>query len=440
MFSAAMMRHTQEETGASSVLHRVLWITVAGFAIAIPLYVSPHAEDTFRLPKELLLRAEAVAVASSIVIAAIWQKLKLRSLFFDRVTGMVLAVCAVAAASSTALSANRAISVRSMIYVAACILTFWAVYIAAYRKNLDKVVLIGAAAGMLNAPLAIAQRLEWFSPFQFEGSLPLQMRITALVGNSNDVGASLAVCLIPVAVLAVMRRRLLVIVAASVLLGGVIAANALTALLAVAVGLAFLVLLASRRIGWRILIALIVVGLATVIIPLPLRARLHAMATAARARDYDALTSHRIVPFLAAIEIFRDHPLVGAGPGTFKWLYLPYRLRVEAAHPSLYLKTIENVGEVHSDQLQVLAEEGLMGYAAFLVAMIALGSRTLAIKKENGEQNERAQFVRLASPPLAVCFFLLAATGFPLELSAVMMPFLFFAGTLFRWSADANVS
>ena len=164
------------------------------------------------------------------------------------------------------------------------------------------------------------------------------------------------------------------------------------------------------------------------------------MATAARARDYDALTSHRIVPFLAAIEIFRDHPLVGAGPGTFKWLYLPYRLRVEAAHPSLYLKTIENVGEVHSDQLQVLAEEGLMGYAAFLVAMIALGSRTLAIKKENGEQNERAQFVRLASPPLAVCFFLLAATGFPLELSAVMMPFLFFAATLFRWSADANVS
>src|SRR5207253_9005478 len=111
--AAAMMRHTQKETGASSVLHRVLWITVAGFAIAIPLYVSSHAEDTFRLPKELLLRAEAVAAASSIVIAAIWQKLKLRSLFFDRVTGMVLAVCAVAAASSTALSANRATSVRS---------------------------------------------------------------------------------------------------------------------------------------------------------------------------------------------------------------------------------------------------------------------------------------------------------------------------------------
>jgi len=101
---------------------------------------------------------------------------------------------------------------------------------------------------------------------------------------------------------------------------------------------------------------------------------------------------------------------------------------------------LDNLGEVHSDQLQLLAEEGLLGYAAMLVGVAALGSRSLRRTAEDQELDERTKFVRLAAMPLAIGFLALAATGFPLELAAVKTPLLFFAACIFAWSSDgANV-
>jgi len=422
----------------TTFLERALWLTIAAFTLIIPAYVSPHADNVFRLPKELLLRAEGVVVAAIVAMMLIWQPRRLRSLLLDRVTATALGACAVATLLSAALSTNRAISVRSVGYVLACIVVFWATYIAVGRQSVRRAVLIGAAAAIANALLAITQRLDWFNPFEFENLLMQRMRTTAFIGNPNDVGASLAVSLVVVTALAILNRSAIAAGAALLLFSGVLAADALTAILAVAAALAGMLLLASRRAGLRTIAAIVLLSMATVAVYPPLRTRMNAMAAAARARDYDALTSHRIVGFLVALKIFGDHPVTGAGPGTFKWLYLPYRLQVESEYPRLYLKIVQNVAEVHSDHLQILAEEGALGYGAMLFAAVALGSRSWILRKRNGELDERAKFVHVAALPLAVCFLVLAVAGFPLELAAVTTPLLFFAACILRWSHDAT--
>ena len=417
-----------------------MWLAVAAFTIIIPLYISPPADNVFRLPKELLLRAEAVVIAAILATMLIWEPRRLRSLLLDRVPGMALGACAAATLLSAALSTNRAISVRSIGYVLAWIVVFWGTYIAAGRQSARRAVFVGAAAAFVNAPLAIAQRLDWFNPFKFEDTLMHRMRTTAFVGNPNDVGALLAVCLIAVVALAIINRSAIAAGVAVLLFAGVLAADALTAILAVAAALAVMLLLASRRVGLSTIAAMVLLSIATVAVYPPLRARMNAIAAAARARDYDALTAHRIVGYLVALKIFGDHPIAGAGPGTFKWHYLPYRMQVESEHPELYMKISENLGEVHSDHLQVLAEEGILGYGAMLFAVVALGSRSWILRKKNDEQDEHAKFARLAALPLAVCFLMLAASGFPLELSAVMAPLLFLAACMFRWGHDATAA
>jgi O-antigen ligase len=427
------------KTTSSAGAH-ALWLTVALFTIVIPLYVSPHADNVFRLPKDLLVRAEAICILAIVALMLIRQPDRWRDFRIDRRTGLALGSVVVAMIIATVFSTNRSISIRSASEVVASMVAFWGAYIVAGNLNLPRAILVGSASAIPNAVLAISQRLDWFNPFEFPEWLPHRMRITAFIGNPNDVGASLAVCFIPVAVAALHRRNPAYIATAAVVLCGVLASDAATAMLAVSLGLAVVVLTASRRVRLPVIAAMVLIGAATVLLFPPLRARGRALIASARARDYDALTSHRIVPFLVALKIFEDHPLTGAGPGTFKWLYLPYRLRVEADYPSFYLKSTENVGAVHSDHLQILAEEGLIGYAALWIAVVTISSRWWMLRKANGEQDERAKFVHLAALPLAICFLMLAATGFPLELAAVTTPLLFFVACLSRWSNDAKAS
>ncbi|HKB79922.1 MAG TPA: O-antigen ligase family protein, partial [Thermoanaerobaculia bacterium] len=329
-----------------SIPQRVLWWIAAAFVVVIPLYVSPRADDVFRLPKELLLRAEGILIVAVVAASVIWQPREFRDFLFDRVTGLGVAACAFATVIATALSTNRAISAISAAYVLSCIVAFWGVYIGAAGRSLTAVVVVGSAAGIVNALIAIVQRLGWWNPFQFDPSISDRMQITALVGNPNDTGASLAVCFVALAAFVCIKRRAVPAGTALLLLIGVVASDALTAMLAVAAAGAVLAVLASRLA--LLSVGIIALAFVSLVATLPaLRARAALYTAAARARDYDLLTDHRIVGYMTAWMIFRDHPLTGAGPGTFKWHYLPYRLQVEAHHPEYYLKMNESLGEVH---------------------------------------------------------------------------------------------
>ena len=68
----------------------------------------------------------------------------------------------------------------------------------------------------------------------------------------------------------------------------------------------------------------------------------------------------RLLPFLTAADMTRDHPLLGVGPGCFKYHYMAYRVAQRDRHPGAWTEGYPmNWGEAHNDHLQVAAETGL---------------------------------------------------------------------------------
>src|SRR5712692_5624931 len=99
--------------------------------------------------------------------------------------------------------------------------------------------------------------------------------------------------------------------------------------------------------------------------------------------------------------MFKEHPAVGIGPGCFGYWYMPYKMMTLASHPD-FLQSTENVHDVHSDHLQVLAVSGVPGYAIFLAGFWLFGRVSFAARKR---PDERAEFAHQYALPAAVAFF-----------------------------------
>lgn len=421
----------------SSWLARARWWVIAVFTVTVPLFVSLHGDDTFRLPKELWLRTAAIVIAALILASFIRGENSFRALARDRRVSAAILLVVVVAVLATLVSTNRPLSLIGLGYSLSLVIVFCAMYEGAGERSLRIAVTLGAFPGVLSAVIAVGQRLRWWSIFEFPEIVPARERVTALIGNPNDVGACLAVSAIAVIAFAMATRKPIAIAVSALLLAGVFAADALTSMIAVIVSGLVMTWLLPRRAAATGMLAVLVVSLVAFTALPPLRGRIQTIAHAARVHDYDTLSSHRVIAFVAAWNMFRDHPLLGAGPGTFKWHYLPYRLRAELRHPEYYLRIVQNLGEAHNDHLQVLAEEGALGYATLLFSMFAAASRTWTSRNRRSETDERARFAYYAALPLAVCFAVLALAGFPLELPAVMTPLLFFIACILRWSGHA---
>jgi len=106
----------------------------------------------------------------------------------------------------------------------------------------------------------------------------------------------------------------------------------------------------------------------------PLRARLDAAAQLAQAGDWDALLTYRFGPWAAALEMVRERPLLGFGPGTFGAEFAPHRLRAEIRHQRRLVvpRETSTYAEAHDDYLQALAEGGLVTGLPLLAALVLL--------------------------------------------------------------------
>src|SRR5512138_2087556 len=109
----------------------------------------------------------------------------------------------------------------------------------------------------------------------------------------------------------------------------------------------------------------------------PLRS-LSAAWTAAREHHYNELLSNRLVPFLAAWEMFRDAPVAGVGPSGFATEYFDYRLRIDDKYRDILseqmadwsLGRVINFGETHNEFLQTAAELGIVGLVLLIAAIV----------------------------------------------------------------------
>jgi hypothetical protein len=126
--------------------------------------------------------------------------------------------------------------------------------------------------------------------------------------------------------------------------------------------------------------------------------------------------------------MFRDHPVVGVGPDCYAFNYFPYKIAAEAGHASLRhsLARQYNFGEAHNDHLQVLAENGLIGFLIWLGVLLTL-SVTVVRQARRAEASDAAPFAvrfsRIVFAPLIAALVVLASASFPLHLTAPTLAF-----------------
>lgn len=411
---------------------RAILIVLAAGLLLTAVIVS-SGSDHFRLPKELVFRAEAIVL---LALAVFWATAKRRTWRLAPRPAYVIVMAVVAwAAITTTTSTNRPLSVESLITVIAASVIFIATCLAAQTATLAMidVLMIGC---VVNAIVVILQELKIWSPLPAYPGAGTHFGSVGLLGNPNDVGTYLAapaVAAFAVAVTSVGRRRQIYVAIGVLLVGGIAASATRTAVVAVVAGLAVFGIVHSRRAAAIVLAGIAVLALVVALPFTTLGRNARTLASAAVHRNPEQLFSERLVPFLAAADMVRDHPLVGVGPGCFKYHFMPYRVGLFGRYPDSWTKGFPmNWGDVHNDQLQVAAETGLPGWALFVAAIVVLAWR----RKRREPATPQAALAQLLRWPLVVVVIIISLAQFPMELAATRLMLLTLCALSIGWDDD----
>ncbi len=77
----------------------------------------------------------------------------------------------------------------------------------------------------------------------------------------------------------------------------------------------------------------------------------------------DASNVERLNRWYCAVEMFKEKPLVGWGPGTYQFQYAPFQKK---RMRTIISTNFGNIGNAHSEYLGPLAEQGILGSLAFI--------------------------------------------------------------------------
>ena len=128
------------------------------------------------------------------------------------------------------------------------------------------------------------------------------------------------------------------------------------------------------------------------------------------AGEPDGAIKGRVTEMLAAALVFADHPVIGVGPGMFKYYAQEY------ANNMLDIRTLTGTREAHSLYLGIVAENGALGLICFL-AILYLTLRNLARTRQRWAQ-KRPELANMATGfMLAIISYM--TTGIFLHLSYV---------------------
>jgi O-antigen ligase len=405
-------------------------LMLAGTAVT-PLAMSWQGADHFRLPKELLLIALAI-VGSALVAAG----LVLRRLHWPATLRLPAAIAGAAvgwAALSTALSTNRAMSLQALLW-GASVAALFLIMAASLRHVppawLGIAVLVPA---VINATLVVLQAMEVWNPWTFEANIPRRMMRNALLGNPNDVGLYLAAAAVFSIAMFCSFRRWPYAAAAAVATAGLLATVTLTAIAALAAALIVMLLVARPRIGAAVALIAPPLLIGALLLYEPTQARLRTLERSVRQGSWGEVMSARLPAFLAAWEMFREHPLVGTGPGTFKTHYMTYYERVERRYPRAVVNAPQATifAQTHNDHLQLLAETGLPGYL-----LVCGGMAAMAILVTRGSRG----VARLLAAPTAALLFVSMLASFPLQLAAPVWLCVAMGGASLAWRGGDDVA
>lgn len=407
------------------------------FAVMLPLLISPHGHDVFRFPKELAIRAAAIALVTGAALFALHRRWKPNIDPRDPVLYMAAAI-ATWTLVTTLTSTNKALSTTTLGWVLALMVIFIGTYLSARLRSVHAAAILLVPA-VINAAVVLLQSSRIWQPFAF-AEVEERATRTGLLGNPRDVAAYIVVPALIAVALAIVHQgqyRIAYAACAVLLALPVFVTLGLAGLAAYGIGCLAIALLAAAP-RWRFtVLAVTAAALAAIVLASPpLRQRVRTTFDMARQGNVDTALSNRGTAFLAAWQMGIDHPLTGVGPGTFAWQYYDYKLAVERKHPQLLQSPTRhlNFGEAHNDHLQTFAVAGIPGYLLFLGAALMLAAPSLRSRSAaEGDDFRRQEFARLASLPIAVAILVNAIGFFPLELAASVGTYIVAAGICLAW-------
>lgn len=409
------------------------WLATLALAL-VPLAVNPGLLDRYRVLKESLVRTEGIAGGVLLVAAAaLAGTRRFRELLRDRPVVIVTVAGVFWALVTTLFSTHRAHSVDSLVTMLTSTLVFVVAWYAAPRVSLLILDLLVPVA-ILNVTIVTMQEYGLWQPFYFDPLLPRHLTATGLIDNPNVVGSYMTLLTVIFAAAALRVggwRRWLYTLGAIVATAGVLVSQTRTAFIALIAGL---LLLAVGRSVTRVVVVVTAVAIlfgAGVLLKNPAVMSVLALPQRVRTESLEVATSGRAAPVAAALQMLRDHPLTGVGPGAFKYHFMPYKLLVVDRFPrALRGTTGTNFGEAHNDHAQLLAETGLPGYLLFLAAVFVI----VRAVRERKTTDARSAIARGIALPLAGTLLVLALAQFPLYVAITRQLLVTMAGLLIGWS------
>jgi putative inorganic carbon (HCO3(-)) transporter len=416
-------------------ISRVLWAALLIAIAATPLLYAPAARNVFRLPKTLFFQGAMLVVGGS---AGAWMLLRSETgrRLRERRTPILLASGAVLWTAIVSMAAVQPELARfAPLTVTAYAVLFTLTLVLARGIVLPLLALLLPAA--VNAAIVVLQALRVWSPMLMPDE-PGRLHVIGLLGNPDYIGVYLIVpCIAALAAAFAFRRyRLLFSALFALLLAGIFFAQSVTAIGAIAGTLVVFGLLVRSRV-LRLTVAAMAAILVTAIVSYgPTRTRAFTMLDHLRQGQFSEFSSYRLPAFAVAVDMFRERPLLGVGPGGYEAKYMSYKIANDERYPEWISLGNANFGEVHNDHLQLLAEAGLPGYALFVAALALLAS--LSFRRRRDVEEERHAYVRLFSLPAAFAFAVITLAQFPLYLTECAATAVFAAGLAFAWSESAD--
>lgn len=163
----------------------------------------------------------------------------------------------------------------------------------------------------------------------------------------------------------------------------------------------------TRKGRWLLLGGLVVLGLAVVAGPQPLRQRFVTMGD-----PNDPTVKERVYMWRSGLTMWRQHPVLGLGPGGVRREYESYAL------PEAVKK---RTGHVHNTPLQILIERGALGLAAWLWIWVAFFTKGIRLLRRLPEDAVRERALVVGSLVAIVGFLVAGLSEYNFGDSEVVM-------------------
>jgi O-antigen ligase len=436
-------RRPRHPARAISPAARDLGGAIAAAALAAVLAGSALVVDTaaaaaFDAPKRLVSLV-GIAVAAAALLVAPWRAGEWswrRASLEQRIALALLIVALLGAVTACALSPRRDVSIdttRGVLLFALLLPLGASRALHGARSRVLGVAFVGAC--LVNAIVASLQYWAGLPLFRLE-TLGGRVDASAFAGNDGYLALTLAlggvICLGSGLAARRAGSRVAAAGAGLVLLSGIAVNQNLTAVLALAAGaVVLLALWGHRRVVIGATVVVLVAGAALIAHPALSRRAQDTLQTA-RAGEWDRLLTYRLGPWAAALEMARERPLVGWGPGTFGAEFVPHRLRAELRWHRRFVNPFlaGSYTEAHSDYLQAVAEAGLAAGLAAVGAAAALMVGLLRVARHAQDVSARHEAVVLLA--LLAAGAAAALAWFPLQRPMTAVPLLLAAGRAWR--------